>query len=242
MKFSTPHINADKGDFAKTVLMPGDPLRSKFIAENFLQDVKLVNEVRCAYGYTGKYKGHEISVMTSGMGMPSMGIYSYELFNFYDVENIIRVGSAGAIADGLEIFDIIAANSASTNSNFAKNLDIHGNFAPVASFELLRNCEKAASQNNQKIHIGLIFTSDHFYDYSKDAESFKKLNILGVEMETAALYINAARFNKNALSLLTVSDIPGKEIEISSEQREKGFSDMICLALETAILKGEEND
>ncbi|MDO5014915.1 MAG: purine-nucleoside phosphorylase [Clostridia bacterium] len=242
MNIPTPHINANKNDFAKTVLMPGDPLRSKFIAENFLSDVKLVNEVRCAYGYTGKYKGQSVSVMTSGMGMPSMAIYSHELFNFYDVENIIRVGSAGAISENLKIFDIIAASSACTNSNFANNFQINGSFSPQANFDLLKICDCIANEKNINLNIGPVFTSDHFYDFGNDAQSFKKFGVLGVEMETAALYINAALSGKKALSLLTVSDIPGKNVEISSKEREKGFEEMISLALETAILIGEKND
>ena len=233
----TPHIEAKKGQFESTVLMPGDPLRAKFIAENYLADQKQINSVRGMFGYTGKYKGSGISVMASGMGMPSMGIYSYELFKFYGVENIIRLGTAGAIREDVAVGDIIAALSASTNSNYINEFNLNGHFAPSASFKLLQVFAKTAEKNNKEISVGGIVTSDVFYhkDDGQFAKAWGDMGTLAVEMETAALYINAAALGKKALSVLTVSDhlLTGESMEASA--RERSLTDMIELALETAV-------
>lgn len=234
---ATPHILANKEDFAKTVLMPGDPLRSKFIAENFLEDAKLVNNVRGIHGYTGLYRGKRVSVHASGMGIPSIGIYSWELFNFFDVENIIRVGSAGAFHDDLKLMDIVAAMGASTDSNFVHQFNLKGHFAPIADYKLLSTAVKAAESMGKEIKVGNIFSSDNFYDDGSDgAEQWKKMGILGVEMEAAGLYMNAARSGKRALCICTISDHIFKKEELSPEDRQTSFKDMINIALETAYL------
>lgn len=232
---STPHIKAEKGDFAPTVLMPGDPLRAKYIAENFLEDYKLVNEVRGMLGYTGKYKGKEVSVMGSGMGMPSIGIYSYELFNQYGVENIIRVGSCGAYTDKVRVRDVILVQAACTNSNFAAQYGLNGTFAPIADFDLLLAAKKAADGMGIKTAVGNIFSSDVFYEGGEGWKKWAEMGVLGVEMESAALYMNAAKLGKKALTILTVSDhfvIKGEDT--TSEEREKSFTDMMKIALEIA--------
>ena len=232
---STPHNKAEKGDFAPTVLMPGDPLRAKFIAENFLEDYKLVNEVRGMLGYTGKYKGKEVSVMGSGMGMPSIGIYSYELFDQYGVENIIRVGSCGAYTDKVRVRDVILVQAACTNSNFAAQYGLNGTFAPIADFDLLLAAKKAADGMGIKTAVGNIFSSDVFYEGGEGWKKWAEMGVLGVEMESAALYMNAAKLGKKALTILTVSDhfvIKGEDT--TSEEREKSFTDMMKIALEIA--------
>ncbi len=237
----TPHINANKGDFAETVLMPGDPKRSRFIAENFLNSAKLVNDVRGVQGYTGLYKGMPVSVMASGMGMPSMAIYSYELFNLFDVQNIIRIGSAGSYREDVKVRDIILAAGASTNSNFASNFSLPGNFAPIADFSLLCKAVNNCKEMGVKFHVGNIFSSDVFYgekdlpDYKNPIKAFAKMGVLGVEMETAALYMNAARSGKKALAICTVSDSLVTGEELSAEDRQNSFTDMIKIALNTAI-------
>lgn len=232
----TPHINAQKNDFAKTVLMPGDPLRSKFIAENFLDDAILINNVRGIQGYTGFYKGKKVSVMASGMGMPSISIYSYELFNFFDVENIIRVGSAGAIADNVNIGDLIIGMGASTNSNYMQNFNFPGSFSPIASYPLMKEAINQCNNANAKYHVGNIFSTDVFYAEDENVNNkFAQMGILAVEMEAAALYANAARYGKNALAICTVSDHIIKKEGLSAEERQTGFSEMIKIALETAI-------
>ena len=204
---STPHIEANKGDFAKTVLMPGDPKRSKFIAENFLENAYLVNDVRGVQGYTGTYKGKEVSVMASGMGMPSIGIYSYELYNFYDVENIIRVGSCGGMNENVHIRDIILAQGACTDSNFANQFNANGVFAPICDFSLLKTAYDIASDMKLTTHVGNIYSTDVFYnDDEKTTEKWSRLGVLAVEMEAAALYMTAQRFSKKALAICTVSD------------------------------------
>lgn len=234
---ATPHILANKEDFAKTVLMPGDPLRSKFIAENFLEDAKLVNNVRGIQGYTGLYRGKRVSVHASGMGIPSIGIYSWELFNFFDVENIIRVGSAGAFHDDLRLMDIVAAMGASTDSNFVHQFNLKGHFAPIADYKLLSTAVKAAESMGKEIKVGNMFSSNNFYDDGSDgAEQWKKMGILGVEMEAAGLYMNAARSGKRALCICTISDHIFKKEELSPEDRQTSFKDMINIALETAYL------
>lgn len=235
MSYPTPHIAAAPEDFAKTVLMPGDPLRSKFIAENFLDGAVLVNNVRFAQGYTGLYKGKRISVMSSGMGMPSMGIYSYELFSFFGVDNIIRIGTAGAVSRGLKLRDIVLALGASTDSNYASQYKLPGAFCPTASYELLKTAQECADARKLRRHIGNILTSDTFYCDFDNTVPWRKMNILCIDMETAALYMNAARLGKNALSILTISDIIGTDEQTSPEERETSFSDMVYTALETAI-------
>lgn len=239
----TPHINAPSEAFAPTVLMPGDPKRSKFIAENFLNDIKLVNDVRGVQGYTGLYKGQPISVMASGMGMPSIGIYSYELFNFFDVENIIRVGSAGSFKKEVKLRDIIIAQGACTDSRYAHQFDLPGTFAPIASFELLEKCVKAARESGACFHVGNILSTDAFYGdldnvapEQRPVALWGKMGVLGVEMEAAALYMNAARCGKNALAICTVSDSLVTGESLDSEERATTFNEMIKIALETTVL------
>ena len=233
----TPHISAKYRDFAKTVLMPGDPLRAKFVAENYLTDAKLVTDVRGMLGFTGKYKGKKVSVMGSGMGMPSIGIYSWELYNFYDVENIIRIGSCGALQDDLELMDVVVAIGATTDSNYANAFGMPDKFAPVADFGLAEKAVNAARKNGVPVRVGSVFSSDMFYsdrgDYYK---CWQKYGLLGVEMETAGLYTNAAACGKKALALLTVSDhIFPKGRILTAKERETGLTNMIEIALETAI-------
>lgn len=230
----TPHIEAKAGDFAKTVLMPGDPLRAKFIAETFLTDAKLINKVRGVQGYTGTYKGKRVSVMASGMGMPSIGIYSYELFNFYDVENIIRVGTAGVIRPDLKVRDIVIGQGACTNSSYSRQFDLPGDFAPIASFELLQKAVKAAEDMGIKPVVGNLYSSDTFYDDSMGLSKWQKMGVLAVEMEAAALYMNAARAGKNALAICTISDNPFTGEATTSEERQLNFTKMMEIALEIA--------
>lgn len=232
---ATPHIKAEIGDFAKTVLMPGDPLRAKYIADTFLTGATLVNNVRGIHGYTGKYKDIPVSVMASGMGMPSMGIYSYELYKYFNVENIIRVGSAGAISDSLELTDIVLAQGACTDSNFSRQYKLPGNFAPLATYSLLEEAVKQAKSMELNIHVGNVFSSDVFYDDSSSLKDWDKMGVLAVEMEAAALYMNAARLGRNALTICTISDCPFRNLELDSTSRQNSFNDMIKLALEVAI-------
>ena len=232
--YPTPHINATPSDFAKTVLMPGDPLRAKFIAENFLSDARLVNNVRGIQGYTGYYNGKRVSVMASGMGMPSIGIYSYELFNFYGVDNIIRVGSAGAISNELKLRDIVIAMSASYNSVYANQFDLPGTFAPTASYSLLKKAVDEAEKQGLSYKVGNILSNDLFYDDSASTLKWQKMGVLAVEMESAALYMNAARAGKNALCICTISDCLFNNDECSAEERQNSFTQMMKLALEIA--------
>ena len=235
-QFHTPHINASPSDFAKTVLMPGDPLRSKFIAENFLEDAVLINNVRGIQGYTGLYKGEKVSVMASGMGMPSMAIYSYELYNFFGVENIIRIGSAGGISDSVKIRDIILGMGACTTSNFAKQYGLEGTFAPIASYDIMKIAISEAEKINAKIHVGNILSSDVFYNADSSAsEKWKAMGVLGVEMEAAALYMNAAYSKKRALAICTVSDHLFTGEALDAESRQNSFTEMMEIALNTAI-------
>ena len=231
---STPHNNANKGDIATTILMPGDPLRAKFIAENYLDSPVCYNEVRGMLGYTGTYKGVPVSVQGSGMGMPSIGIYSWELFNEYDVENIIRVGTAGAVAENVQLRDVIISMSASTNSNYASQYRLPGTYAPTASWSLLSAAVKAAEEKGSRFHVGNVLSSDTFYDDADSLAEWLKMGVLGIEMETAALYMNAARAGKNALGIFTVSDCPLKGLSTSAEERQNSFRDMMEIALETA--------
>ena len=233
----TPHINAKLGDFAKTVLMPGDPLRAKYIAEHYLEDAVLVNNVRGIQGYTGFYKGKRVSVMASGMGMPSIGIYSYELFNYYDVDNIIRVGSAGAMSDQLKLRDIVAGMSAYTTSNYGYQFGFNGTLAPCCSYELLTKAVAAGEKLGQRVVPGPVFSSDAFYEqggYETAAAKLMKLGVLCVEMEAYALYLNAAATGKNALALLTISDSIVTGEALPAEDRQNTFTKMMEIALEIA--------
>lgn len=235
MSIPTPHIGAKSDDIAKTVLMPGDPLRAKFIAENYLEDYVCFNTVRNMLGYTGIYKGKGISVMGSGMGIPSIGIYSYELYNFYNVESIIRIGSAGGIASDIKLRDVVIGMGASTNSNFASQYKLPGTFAPIADFGLLRKAVEVAEKLGVKTVVGNILTSDTFYDDNSQANSlWRKMNVLCVEMEAAALYMNAARAGKKALCILTISDHVFTGEALSAEDRQNTFREMMEIALEIA--------
>lgn len=230
---STPHNSAEKGEIAKTVLMPGDPLRAEFIAKTYLENLICYNKVRGMLGFTGKYRGIEVSVQGSGMGIPSIGIYSYELFNEYDVDNIIRVGTAGGIADNVNLRDIVIAMGSCTNSNYADQYGLPGTYAPTASYTLLSSAVKAAENHGCTYHVGNILSSDTFYDDGNSLAAWQKMNVLAVEMESAALYMNAARAGKNALCILTVSDCPLKGISTTAEERQTSFTDMMEIALET---------
>ena len=232
---STPHISAKKGDFAPTVLMPGDPLRAKFIAETYLDSPRLVNNVRSIQGYTGRYQGNPVSVMASGMGMPSIGIYSYELYHFYDVQRIIRIGSAGAIAPGLSLRDIVFGMGACTNSSFAGQYELAGSFAPIADYRLLTTAASHADKLGLRYRVGNLLSSDTFYGERDDVPGWRKMGVLAVEMESAALYCNAARAGKAALCICTISDVVGTDLALSAKERQDSFHDMMTLALETAI-------
>ncbi|MBQ4284735.1 MAG: purine-nucleoside phosphorylase [Lachnospira sp.] len=235
MIMGTAHNSAAKGDIAKTVLMPGDPLRAKFIAENFLTDVKCFNTVRNMFGYTGLYNGKEVSVMGSGMGMPSIGIYSYELYTQYDVENIIRIGSAGALADEVKLRDIVIAMGACTDSNYAKQYNLPGTFAPIADFKLLRKAVECAEELGLSVDVGNVVSSDIFYnDNSAVNDAWKKMHVYAVEMEAAALYMNAARLGKRALCMVTISDHIYRDEALSAEERQTSFKDMMKVALNVA--------
>ncbi len=238
--YPTPHINATPEDFGKTVLMPGDPLRAKFIAENFLNDARLVNNVRGISGYTGYFDGVKISVMASGMGMPSMAIYSYELFNFFGVENIIRIGSAGSMQKDINVRDIVIGQAACTNSNYAAQYGLPGTFAPIADYSLLQMTVDTAKEMNLPIHIGNLLSSDTFYsDETDSVGKWGKMGVMAVEMEAAALYMNAARSGKRALAICTVSDSLITGEATSSDERQNSFTDMMKLAL--AVAKRAEN-
>ena len=238
----TPHISAKPGDFGKTVLMPGDPLRSKFIADSFLENPVLVNNVRGVQGYTGTYKGVKVSVMASGMGMPAIGIYSHELYNGYGVENIIRVGSAGSIQEHINLYDLVIAQGACTDSNFAHQFHIPGTFAPIASWELLTEAVKAAENHGATYHVGNVNSSDIFYgDHEGVPEgldsvyALKKMGVMALEMEAAALYMNAARYGKRALCICTISDHVLKGAVTTSEERQTAFTAMMKVALDVAV-------
>ena len=234
----TPHINAPAGAFAKTVLLPGDPKRAKYIAEKFLQDAELVNDVRGVQGYTGLYKGIKVSVMASGMGMPSMGIYSYELFNAYDVQNIIRVGSIGSINEDVNWKDIVVATSASTNSNYGKQFHLDGIISGAASYKLVKKVDEVVERMglNSKVRFGQILSSDTFYTDEKENDlKWAKMGVIGVEMEGYSLYLNAARAGKNALCMATVSDQLVKKQYLTAEERQLSFDEMLTVALEAAI-------
>ena len=228
------HINAEKGQIAESILLPGDPLRAKFIAENFLTGAKCYNEVRNMFGYTGTYKGVPVSVQGTGMGMPSIGIYSYELFNFYGVENIIRIGSAGMLNQDLKLRSVVAAMSAYSNSDFGAQFGFKGNLAPCASWKLLKAATDKAAEMGVNMPVGPVYSSDCFYDESKPLGALQKLGVLCVEMESYALYLNAARAGKHALALLTISDNPFTGEGLDAEQRQNTFTQMMEIALEIA--------
>lgn len=244
--YPTPHINAVPEDFAKTVLMPGDPLRAKFIAENYLENPKLVNNVRGVQGYTGTFDGIKVTVMASGMGMPSIGIYSYELFNFFGVETIIRVGSAGGMTEKVKVNEIIAGMGACTDSAYAKSFQIPGTFAPIADYDVLSTCVETGREMGLVIKVGNILSSDVFYKdepYAEEScltnrERWAKMGVLAEEMEAAALYMNAARAGKRGLCICTVSDNLVTGEALSAEERQTSFDNMIMLALRTAAKLG----
>lgn len=244
--YPTPHINAVPEDFAKTVLMPGDPLRAKFIAENYLENPKLVNNVRGVQGYTGTFDGIKVTVMASGMGMPSIGIYSYELFNFFGVETIIRVGSAGGLTEKVKVNEIIAGMGACTDSAYAKSFQIPGTFAPIADYDVLSTCVETGREMGLAIKVGNILSSDVFYKdepYAEEScltnrERWAKMGVLAEEMEAAALYMNAARAGKRGLCICTVSDNLVTGESLSAEERQTSFDNMIMLALRTAAKLG----
>ena len=230
---STPHNNANKGDIAKTVLMPGDPLRAKFIADTFLTDVTQFNTVRNMFGYTGYYKGKKVSVMGSGMGMASLGIYVSELYKFYDVEQVIRVGSAGAYSPDCEIFDVVIAQGACTDSNFAHQYNLPGTFSAIGDFDLLLKAYNTAKDMGVKTHVGNIFSSDIFYSATPDDwKKWAEMGCLCVEMETYALYCLASYYHKKALTILTISDSFINSKVTTAEQRQTSFTNMMKIALE----------
>ena len=232
---STPHNAANPGDFAPTVLMPGDPLRAKFIAETFLENARLVNNVRGIHGYTGVYKETPVSVMASGMGMPSIGIYSHELYSQYGVENIIRIGSAGAISDKLKLRDVVAAQGACTNSNFAHQYGLPGTFAPIADFTLLETAVSAARELGVEMPVGNLISSDTFYDASNSTMKWASMGVLAVEMEAAGLYMTAALLGKRALAICSISDSIVTGEELPAADRQTTFTAMTRIALETAV-------
>lgn len=235
MPIPTPHITAKAGDFAETVLMPGDPLRSEFIAKHYLEDPVLVNDVRGVHGYTGRWHGRRVSVMASGMGQPAIGIYSYELFNFYGVEQIIRVGSCGSFHPDLHARDLLIAMGACTNGNYAMQYRLPGTFCPIADFGLLRRAVETCESMGLRYMVGNIFSSDTFYDDANSGMEWAKMGVLGVEMESAALYCNAARAGKKALCICTVSDsFVHPEENTTAEERQTSFTQMMEVALSLA--------
>ncbi len=237
---ATPHIAAEKGAFAKTVLMPGDPLRAKYIAEHYLENPVLVNNVRGIQGYTGTYHGVPVSVMASGMGIPSIGIYSYELFHFFDVDNIIRVGSAGGLSTDLKLRDIVIGMGACTNSNYASQFRLGGTFAPIASYKLLESAMRHGTEMGLRMQVGNLLSSDPFYNAYPDAnQGWMDMGVLAVEMEAAGLYMNAARAHKNALAICTISDhiVTGEALD--ADARQNTFTQMMELALAVAEEMGK---
>ena len=234
--YPTPHINAAPKDFARTVLMPGDPLRSEFVAKNFLEGAVLVNNVRGVQGYTGTYKGTRVSVMASGMGSPSIGIYSYELFHYFGVENIIRIGSAGAMREDIKIRDIVLGMGACTNSNYASQYAISGTYAPIADYTLLKTAVENCEKHGAHYHVGNLLSSDTFYSEDTRAnEKWMKMGVMAVEMEAAGLYMNAAAAGKRALAICTVSDHIITHEQTTSEERQNTFTKMMQIALDTAV-------
>ena len=232
---STPHNAAQKGEIAKTVLMPGDPLRAQYVAEHYLEDIICFNKVRNMFGFTGTYKGKQISVMGSGMGMPSMGIYSYELFHYYDVDTVIRIGTCGGIAPQVELRDIVFGMGACTDSNYASQYNLPGTYAPIADFHLLRRAVEVAENRGYRFHVGNLLSTDVFYRPASDSEAWAKMNVLAGEMEAAALYMNANAASKRALAIMTVSDLVLRSGSLSADDRQNTFTQMMEIALETAI-------
>jgi len=229
------HINAKKGDIADTILLPGDPLRAKYIAETFLEDVVLYNEVRNMFGYTGTYKGKRISVQGTGMGVPSISIYVTELMNEYDVQKLIRVGTCGSIHKDVKVRDVILAQSASTDSKMNEIIFNGVNFAPTANFDLLLKAYNAGKEKGLNLKVGNVFTEDVFYNEHAEHEKWAQYGILALEMESSALYTLAAKFGRQALSILTVSDHLLTGEVTSAEERQLTFNDMIVVALDAAI-------
>ena len=231
---STPHINPS-AEIAETILLPGDPLRAKFISEKFLTDTKQFNAVRGALGFTGTFNGNKVSVMGTGMGIPSIGIYSHELINFYNVKNLIRIGSCGAIQENINLYDIVLAVGACTNSNFMSQFRLNGSFCPTADFDLLVRAKEAAERMGVRTHTGNILSSDTFYSDDPDInDRWQKMGVLAVEMEAAALYANAARYGAKALAILTVSDNMVTKKGTTAAERETAFTDMAEIALSLA--------
>lgn len=235
----TPHNSAQPGDIAKLVLMPGDPLRAEFIAKHYLSDVSCFNKVRNMLGYTGTYDGKRISVMGSGMGMPSMAIYSYELYNFYGVDTIIRVGSAGGMAPDVQLRDIVIGQAACTDSNFAEQYKLPGTIAPIADFDLLRQAVEVAEDMGVRCHVGNLVSSDVFYCERSANEAWAGMGVLAVEMEAAALYLNAMKAHKRALAIMTISDLVLSEGNLSADERQNSFTEMMELALTVACRMDE---
>lgn len=230
------HINAEKGQIAESILLPGDPLRAKFIAENFLTGAKCYNEVRNMLGYTGTYKGVPVSVQGTGMGMPSIGIYSWELITEYGCRNLLRVGTAGSFHKDIKVRDIVAGVAASTDSDYVHAFHLSGTYAPCASFELLMKLAEASKKTGIGFHAGNIVSSDTFYNTDPDAwKRWASMNVMAAEMEAAALYMNAAYHDVNALAIMTISDHFVTGEKTTSEEREASFTDMMTLALETVI-------
>ena len=231
----TAHNNAKANDFAKTVLMPGDPLRAKYIAETYLENPRQVTAVRNMFGYTGTYKGKEISVMGGGMGMPSIGIYSYELFNFYGVDQIIRIGSAGALQDHIKVMDVVIGMGACTDSNYAYQYGLPGTFAPIADYVLMNKAIETAKRQGTNVVVGNVVSSDVFYNADPTVnDRWRSMGVLAVEMEAAALYMNAAKAKKKALCMLTISDHIYTGEALCAEDRQLGFGKMMEIALELA--------
>ncbi len=242
MNYPTPHINAKPEDFGQTVLMPGDPLRAKYIAENFFENPVLVNNVRGVQGYTGTYKGVKISVMASGMGIPSIGIYAYELFNAYGVKNIMRIGSAGSINPDIHVRDIVIAQGACTDSNFMHQYHIDGTYAPIASYDMMRKAVESCEELGATYHVGNVLSTDNFYNDDEGLPEalqtvpmWRKMGVMACEMEAAGLYATAARWGKNALCICTISDHMLTGEELPAEERQTSFREMMQVALETAI-------
>ncbi len=232
---STPHNQAQKGEIAKTVLMPGDPLRAKFLAEHYLEDVHQFNTVRNMFGYTGLYHGKKVSIMGSGMGQPSIGIYSHELFNEYGVEAIIRIGSCGALQENVHLRDIIIVQGSCTDSNFAHQYELPGTYSAISSYDLLEKAVEQAKMKNVRYHVGNVVASDIFYHADQDSgKKWASMGCLGVEMESYALFATAAYLGKKALTLLTVSDSLVTQEETTAQEREQTFTAMMEIALEIA--------
>lgn len=227
----TPHNAAVEGQIAKTVLMPGDPLRAKLLADTYLENVEQFNTVRNMFGYTGTYKGQPVSVMGSGMGMPSIGIYSYELFNFYGVDNILRIGSAGGLAPEVKLRDIVIGMSSSTDSNYPSQYGMPGTIAPTADFGLLSKAVAGAEKLGYPVRVGNILASDVFYTVDNSLTKWASMDVLAVEMESAALYLNAMYAHKHALTLLTISDLPLTGEALTAEERQTSFTQMMEVAL-----------